>query len=240
MWRDADIDAVMSRTATRPIPRGNVARGDALAFGLILAGGAVALLALAANVTSAALLAFTIFFYVVVYTMWLKRSTPQNIVIGGAAGALPPAIGWAAVTGEVGLEPLTLFLIVFLWTPPHFWALSLLRVDDYARARVPMLPVVAGPDETRRQILLYSLVLAPVGLTPWLFGHAGAIYGVTAIILGAVMIAFAWRVHGVREGEGAARAARGLFSYSILYLFALFAVLLIERGLPAVPGHAAM
>jgi protoheme IX farnesyltransferase len=172
--------------------------------------------------------------------VWLKRRTPQNIVIGGAAGALPPMIGWAAVTGSVSLESFLLFLIIFLWTPPHFWALSLLRADDYARARVPMLPVVAGPDETRRQIMLYSLVLVPVGLTPWLFGHAGAIYAVTAIIAGAVMIAFAWRVNRVREGEGAARAARGLFSYSILYLFTLFAVLLIERGLPGAPGPAAM
>jgi protoheme IX farnesyltransferase len=172
--------------------------------------------------------------------VWLKRRTPQNIVIGGAAGALPPMIGWAAVTGSVSLEPFLLFLIIFLWTPPHFWALSLLRADDYARARVPMLPVVAGLDETRRQIMLYSLVLAPVGLTPWLFGNAGAIYGVTAIIAGAVMIAFAWRVLSVREGEGAARAARGLFSYSILYLFTLFAMLLIERGWPGAPGHPAM
>jgi protoheme IX farnesyltransferase len=200
----------------------------------------VVVLALLVSWTAAALLAFTIFFYVVIYTVWLKRRTPQNIVIGGAAGALPPMIGWAAVTGSISLEPFLLFLIIFLWTPPHFWALSLLRVDDYARARVPMLPVVAGPDETRRQIMLYSLVLVPAGLTPWLFGNAGAFYAVTAIIAGAIMIAFAWRVSSVREGEGAARAARGLFSYSILYLFVLFAVLLIERGLPGVPGHAAM
>src|SRR5215510_1661934 len=167
MWRDADIDAVMVRTAERPIPRGNLARGDALAFGLILAGGAVAILALAANLTSAALLAFTILFYVVVYTMWLKRRTPQNIVIGGAAGALPPAIGWAAATGHVGLEPLILFLIVFLWTPPHFWALALNRADEYARAGVPMLPVVAGRAATTRQMLVYSIFLAPVSLLPW-------------------------------------------------------------------------
>jgi protoheme IX farnesyltransferase len=240
MWYDADIDAIMTRTASRPIPSGRVTPGEAAGFGLTLGGFSVVVLALLVSWTAAALLAFTIFFYVVIYTVWLKRRTPQNIVIGGAAGALPPMIGWAAVTGGVSLESFLLFLIIFLWTPPHFWALSLLRTDDYARARVPMLPVVAGPDETRRQILLYSIVLAPAGLTPWLFGHAGAIYGVTAIILGAVMVAFAWRVHGVREGEGAARAARGLFSYSILYLFALFAVLLIERGLPAVPGHAAM
>jgi heme o synthase len=239
MWYDADIDAVMTRTAGRPIPSRRVTPGEAAGFGLTLGGFSVGVLALLVSWTAAALLAFTIFFYVVIYTVWLKRRTPQNIVIGGAAGALPPMIGWAAVTGSVSLEPFLLFLIIFLWTPPHFWALSLLRADDYARARVPMLPVVAGLDETRRQILLYSLVLAPVGLTPWLFGHAGAIYAVTAIIAGAFMIAFAWRVNGVREGEGAARAARGLFSYSILYLFALFAVLLIERGLSALLVHAA-
>ena len=240
MWYDADIDAIMTRTAGRPIPSRRVTPGEAAGFGLTLGGFSVGVLALLVSWTAAALLAFTIFFYVAVYTMWLKRVTPQNIVIGGAAGALPPMIGWAAVTGGLSLEPLLLFAIIFLWTPPHFWALSLLRTDDYARARVPMLPVVAGPDETRRQILLYSLVLAPVGLTPWLFGQAGVVYGVTAIIAGAVMIAFAWRVNSVREGEGAARAARGLFSYSILYLFTLFAVLLIERGLPGAPGPAAM
>jgi heme o synthase len=239
MWYDADIDAVMTRTASRPIPSRRVMPGEAAGFGLTLGGFSVGVLALLVSWTAAALLAFTIFFYVVIYTVWLKRRTPQNIVIGGAAGALPPMIGWAAVTGNIALEPFLLFLIIFLWTPPHFWALSLLRVDDYARARVPMLPVVAGPDETRRQILLYSLVLAPVGLTPWLFGQAGVVYGVTAIIAGAVMIGFAWRVNVVREGEGAARAARGLFSYSILYLFALFAMLLIERGLPALLVHAA-
>jgi heme o synthase len=239
MWYDADIDAVMTRTASRPIPSRRVTPGEAAGFGLTLGGFSVGVLALLVSWTAAALLAFTIFFYVVIYTVWLKRRTPQNIVIGGAAGALPPMIGWAAVTGSVSLESFLLFLIIFLWTPPHFWALSLLRTDDYARARVPMLPVVAGPDETRRQILLYSLVLAPVGLTPWLFGHAGAIYAITAIIAGAVMIAFAWRVNGVREGEGAARAARSLFSYSIFYLFVLFAVLLIERALPALLVHAA-
>jgi protoheme IX farnesyltransferase len=240
MWYDADIDAVMTRTASRPIPSRRVTPGEAAGFGVTLGGFSVVVLALLVSWTAAALLAFTIFFYVVIYTVWLKRRTPQNIVIGGAAGALPPMIGWAAVTGSISLEPVLLFLIIFLWTPPHFWALSLLRADDYARARVPMLPVVAGPDETRRQIMLYSLVLAPVGLTPWLFGNAGAIYGATAIAAGAVMIAFAWRVNRAREGEAAARAARGLFSYSILYLFALFAVLLIERGLPGAPGHAAM
>src|SRR5262249_37396767 len=161
MWYEADIDAVMARTAGRPIPRGTVSRREALAFGLVLAVGAVAVLAFAVNVTAAALLAFAIFFYAVVYTMWLKRSTPQNIVIGGAAGALPPVIGWAAATGEIALEPLVLFLIVFLWTPPHFWSLSLNRTEEYARAGVPMLPVVAGRSETTRQILIYSILLFP-------------------------------------------------------------------------------
>src|SRR5277367_1954798 len=170
MWYDADIDAVMSRTAKRPIPRGKISRGEALAFGLVLGCGAVAVLAFALNVKAAALLAFAILFYVVVYTVWLKRRTPQNIVIGGAAGALPPTIGWAAVTGQVGLEPLILFLIIFLWTPPHFWALSLNCSDEYASAGVPMLPVVAGRTATTRQILIYSVLLVPISLVPWALG----------------------------------------------------------------------
>jgi heme o synthase len=240
MWYDADIDAIMTRTASRPIPSRRVTAGEAAGFGFTLGGFSVAVLALLVSWLAAALLAFTIFFYVVIYTIWLKRRTPQNIVIGGAAGALPPMIGWAAVTGSVSLEPFLLFLIIFLWTPPHFWALSLLRADDYARARVPMLPVVAGPQETRRQIVLYALLLAPAGLTPWLFGGAGVVYAVTAAVAGALMVALAWRVKRATAGEGEARAARGLFSYSILYLFTLFAVLLVERGLPALSGHAVM
>jgi protoheme IX farnesyltransferase len=228
MWYDADIDAVMSRTATRPIPRLRVAPGEALGFGITLAGFSTVLLGLLVSWLAAALLAFTIFFYVVIYTMWLKRSTPQNIVIGGAAGALPPVIGWAAVTGGVAVEPLVLFLIIFLWTPPHFWALSLIRADDYARAGVPMLPVVAGPQATRRHILGYSLLLAPLGAAPWLLGHAGIAYGVTALIAGALMVAFAWRVLTVTDGERAAVVARQLFAYSIVYLFVVFAALLIE------------
>ena len=228
MWRDADIDAVMVRTARRPIPRGDVSRGDALAFGLILAGGAVAILALAANLTSAALLAFTIFFYVVVYTMWLKRSTPQNIVIGGAAGALPPAIGWAAATGYVGLEPLILFLIVFLWTPPHFWALALNRADEYARAGVPMLPVVAGRAATTRQIVIYSILLAPVSLLPWTLGFAGAIYGIAAATAGILFVRLALRLR--QAGAFYRRAAYRLFGFSIVYLFVLFAALLADSG----------
>ena len=209
MWYDADIDAVMTRTASRPIPRGRIAPGEALAFGLMLAVGSVMVLGLLVSHLAAALLAFTIFFYVVVYTMWLKRSTPQNIVIGGAAGAFPPMIGWAAATGGIAVEPFLLFLIIFFWTPPHFWALSLLRADDYARAGVPMLPVVAGRDATRRQILLYSLLLLPVGAAPWLLGYAGAVYGVTALIAGAVMVALAWRLRSARDGKRGRARRRG-------------------------------
>src|SRR3954447_6605804 len=191
MWYDADIDAMMTRTVDRPVPAGRVKPGEALAFGLVLAGFSVVFLGLMINVLAAGLLAFTIFFYAVVYTMWLKRWTPQNIVIGGAAGASPPMIGWAAATGGIGLEAILLFLIIFFWTPPHFWALGLLRAGEYARAGVPMLPVVAGVAETRRQILLYSLVLAPVGVSPWLLGTAGLAYGVVAILGGAAMLGLA-------------------------------------------------
>jgi protoheme IX farnesyltransferase len=228
MWYDADIDAVMARTARRPIPRGRISRAEALAFGLVLAGSAVAVLALALNVKAAALLAFTIFFYVVVYTVWLKRSTPQNIVIGGAAGALPPVIGWAAATGEIGLEPLILFLIVFLWTPPHFWALSLNRAEEYARAGVPMLPVVTGTAKTTQQILIYSVLLVPTSMLPWALGFAGTIYGATAAISGAMFIALALRL--VRSSEADRRPAHRLFAFSIVYLFALFAALLINSS----------
>jgi len=235
MWYDADIDAVMRRTSNRPIPRGRIAPGEALAFGIVLAAFAVGVLGLLVSWLAAALLAFTIFFYVAVYTAWLKRSTPQNIVIGGAAGAFPPIIGWVAATGGISVEPCLLFLIIFFWTPPHFWALSLVRVDDYARARVPMLPVVAGPEETRRKILLYSIGLVPIGAAPWLLGYAQIIYGVSALLAGALMVAFAWRVHRERDAERAERAAHDLFAFSILYLFVLFAVLLVEGG---VIGHA--
>jgi len=228
MWYDADIDAVMTRTAGRPIPRGAVSRVEALAFGLILATGAVAVLALAINLTAAALLAFTIFFYVVVYTMWLKRSTPQNIVIGGAAGALPPMIGWAAASGEIALESFILFLIVFLWTPPHFWALSLNRAEEYARAGVPMLPVVAGRIETTRQILIYSILLFPVSLLPWALGFAGAIYGAAAAVSGATFVALA--VQLAKSKAFYRRPAHRLFAFSIFYLFLLFTALLAGNG----------
>ncbi|MGH6769012.1 MAG: heme o synthase [Xanthobacteraceae bacterium] len=228
MWYDADIDALMTRTSARPIPRRRIAPGEALGFGVTLSGFSIVVLGLLVSWLAAALLAFTIFFYVVIYTMWLKRTTPQNIVIGGAAGAFPPVIGWAAVTGSISIEPVLLFLIVFFWTPPHFWALSLIRADDYARAKVPMLPVVAGAAETRRQILIYSLLLVPVGAAPWLLGYAGAVYGATALLAGGLMVAFAWRLRRPADGDKAAGAARQMFAYSILYLFVLFAVLLIE------------
>jgi protoheme IX farnesyltransferase len=239
MWFDADIDALMARTSRRPIPSGRIAPGEALAFGMTLATGSVVVLGLLVSWLAAALLAFTIFFYIVVYTMWLKRVTPQNIVIGGAAGAVPPVIGWAAATGSIGIEPILLFLLVFFWTPPHFWALSLNRTQDYARARIPMLPVVAGAAETRRQILLYSLSLLPVGAAPWLLGYADAIYGATALMAGGVMVVLAWRLWAEGSGQRAARLAKRLFGFSILYLFVLFAVILIEGVLAGLLGHAA-
>jgi len=228
MWYDADVDALMTRTARRPVPMGRVHPGEALAFGLTLGSFSIVVLGLLVNWVAAALLAFTIFFYVVIYTIWLKRSTPQNIVIGGAAGAFPPMIGWAAVTGSLSLEPVLLFLIIFFWTPPHFWALALYRTEDYARARIPMLPVVSGDATTRRQIMLYTLVLVPLGVAPWAFGYTGALYGVTALVTGAIMVMLAWQVF--REIRPAERASRNLFAFSILYLFLLFAVLLVERG----------
>jgi protoheme IX farnesyltransferase len=228
MWWDADIDARMTRTMRRPIPAGRVTRGEALAFGLVLSAGSVLLLGLFVGWLAAALLAFTIFFYAVVYSMWLKRSTPQNIVIGGAAGAFPPMIGWAAVTGSIGLESVVLFLIIFFWTPPHFWALALLKKDDYARAGIPMLPNVAGDGETRKQILIYSFILAPLGVAPALLGFAGAVYGVAAAGLGVAFLAFAFDIYRRKGGAAADSAARRLFAFSILYLFLLFAILLVE------------
>jgi heme o synthase len=236
MWYDADIDAVMRRTSQRPIPAGRVLPQEALAFGVTLASGSIAVLGLVANWLAASLLAFTIFFYVVVYTMRLKRATPQNIVIGGAAGALPPVIGWAAATGTISLESVLLFLIIFFWTPPHFWALSLWRAEEYARAGIPMLPVVAGRAETRRQILLYSIVLAPVGASPWLLGYSGAFYGVTASVAGAAMIAHAVRIIAAGDRVEGVLAAKRLFGVSIVYLFVLFAALLIDHWLGG-PGR---
>ena len=236
MWYDADIDARMARTAGRPIPRGRVSPGEAAGFGFTLAGFSVAALGLLVNWVAASLLAFTIFFYVAIYTIWLKRSTPQNIVIGGAAGALPPMIGWAAATGGTAIEPILLFLIIFFWTPPHFWALSLYRTEDYARAGIPMLPVVAGERETRRQILLYTFIVAPLGAAPWFLGYAGPLYGGVALAAGGAMLALALRVHAERGGHA---ACKQLFGFSILYLFVLFAMLLVDRASGGLIGHMA-
>jgi protoheme IX farnesyltransferase len=228
MWYDADIDAVMARTAMRPIPRGKVSKVEALVFGFVLGVIAVTALALATNLVAATLLACTILFYVVVYTAWLKRATSQNIVIGGVAGALPPVIGWAAATGQTGLEPLALFLIIFLWTPPHFWALALNRSDDYSRAGVPMLPVVAGRAATTRQILIYSGLLVLASELPWALGFAGPIYGVLIASCGAAFLLFAFELH--RNAETDRRTAHRLFVFSISYLFLLFAALLVDHG----------
>ena len=229
MWYDADIDAVMARTAGRPIPSGRVTPGEALGFGLVLAAFSVATLGLLVNWLAAALLAFTIFFYAVVYTMWLKRWTSQNIVIGGAAGAFPPMIGWAAKTGGVEFEPILLFLIIFFWTPPHFWALALSRAHEYARAGVPMLPVTAGELVTRKQILFYTVLLAPLGTTPFFLGRAGILYGFVSIAAGVVMLFLAGRVLWPGP-KGSHPAGRRLFAFSILYLFLLFAALLVEQS----------
>jgi protoheme IX farnesyltransferase len=235
MWYDADIDALMTRTACRPIPRGRVPPRDALALGLTLATGSVVALGLLASVPAALLLAFTIFFYVVVYTMWLKRSTPQSIVIGGASGAFPPMIAWIAATGGISTEPVLLFLIIFLWTPPHFWALSLYRCGDYGRAGIPVLPAVAGKVETKRQIRIYTGLLAPTAILLWPLGYADEIYGAVAAAAGAIMIGLALRLRPAEDGRE--RRAKHLFAFSILYLFLLFAALLLSAGMG--PGQYA-
>ncbi|ODT83403.1 MAG: protoheme IX farnesyltransferase [Pelagibacterium sp. SCN 64-44] len=229
MWYDADIDAVMSRTQNRPIPAGRMTGGEALAFGLILSVFSVTLLGLATNWVAGAFLAFTIFFYAVIYTMWLKRSTPQNIVIGGAAGAFPPMVGWAAVTGTLSWESFALFLIILLWTPPHFWALALYKQGDYGAANIPMMPNVAGEASTKRQIFVYSVVLAVSSLLPVWLGFAGWIYGAVAVITG---LSFAWlslRLLRAPSGAEMRRTARSLFTYSLSYLFVLFLALLTDN-----------
>lgn len=255
MAYESDVDALMTRTANRPIPRGRITQAEAAAFGLTLAFFSVMTLGILVNWVAGALLAFTIFFYAVIYTMLLKRWTAQNIVIGGAAGALPPVVAWAAATGSLSVEPILLFMIIFFWTPPHFWALSLYVTTDYAKAGVPMLPVVKGAKETRKQILIYSLILIPICLSPVLTGLGGPIYLAVAALGGAVFLVLAWRVFASKAGDAAdprvtdralyevdedehaagAKAARNLFAFSILYLFALFAALLGEAvaGVPA-------
>ena len=231
MWYDRDIDAVMSRTQRRPLPTGRIQPSEALGFGVVLAAGSVILMGLAVNPVAAGLLALTIGFYVFVYTMWLKRRTPQNIVIGGAAGAFPPLIGWAAVTGDIGLPSLALFGLIFFWTPPHFWALALFRSGDYARAGVPMLPVVAGPRETKKQMILYTLVLWPCALAPYLLGLAGWVYLGAALALSAGFTGMALKVwHDETD-----RSPKRMFGFSILYLFLLFALMILDRA-PQVAG----
>ena len=231
MWWDADIDALMTRTAKRPIPDGRIRPDEALTFGIVLSVGSVLILGLASNWLAAGLLAFTIVFYAVIYSMWLKRATAQNIVIGGAAGALPPVVGQAAVTGHVGIESLILFAIIFIWTPPHFWALALVKSGEYARAGIPMMPNVAGPDSTRRQIVWYTLLLAPLGLAPVVFGFGGWLYALVGVLGGLGMLAGSVQVFRQRQGEPERKAAMGLFAFSILYLFLLFSALLAEQGL---------
>ena len=233
-WYDRDIDAVMHRTSRRPVPTGKIAPGEALGFGVVLSAASVMLLGLATNAMAAAWLSLSIGFYVFVYTMWLKRRTPQNIVIGGAAGAFPPIVGWVAVTGHVSAMPLLLFAIVFLWTPPHFWALSLYACKDYARAGVPMLPVVAGARHTRLQILVYTLVLLPVSVLPWAFGLAGSVYGLTALALGLGFLASAVLVWQDKQDEFGVSLthdapARAAFRYSLAYLALLFAAVAVDH-----------
>ncbi len=225
MWYERDIDSLMQRTKNRPLPQGRMQSAEALAFGVVLSILAIGLMGLAVNWTAAALLAFASFFYVFVYTIWLKRRTPQNIVIGGAAGAFPPMIGWAAVTGHVSVESIMLFSLIFFWTPPHFWALALFKNEDYRRAGVPMLPVVAGGRETKKQIMVYSLILIPFVLAPYFLGMAGTVYLTGAVLLHALFILSACRVWK----DETYRAARVMFGYSIFYLFALFALMMGDK-----------
>jgi protoheme IX farnesyltransferase len=228
MWYDRDIDAVMRRSAVRPLPAGRMLPGEALGFGVVLAVGSVTVMGLALNWVAAELLALTIGFYVFVYTIWLKRRTPQNIVIGGAAGALPPMVGWAAASGDIGWGAVALFAIIFLWTPPHFWALSLYRAGEYEAAGIPMLPVVAGPRETKRQMLLYTLTLWPATLAPWLLGLAGPLYAFCAVLLSVAFTGSAVRVWR-DDSDRAERSARQMFHYSLFYLALIFTVLLLDR-----------
>ncbi|WP_297490122.1 heme o synthase [Acidocella sp.] len=234
MWYDADIDAIMRRTTSRPIPAGKIEASAVLGYGIVLAVASVLLLAMATNLTAAAVLAFSIFYYAVIYTMWLKRRTPQNIVIGGGAGAFPAVIGWAAVTGHIGLLPVLLFAIVFFWTPPHFWSLSLYAATDYEKAGVPMLPVVKGAKHTRLNVLVYALLLLPVSVAPWVLGLTGRIYGFTALALSLAFAVLCWRVYADdQDAAGVSRTkdkpARTAFKFSLLYLFILFAACAVDR-----------
>lgn len=229
MWYDADIDAIMTRTATRPVPAGRVTPHEALAFGLVLSVFSVGILGLAVNWFAASLLAFTIFFYAVVYTMWLKRSTPQNIVIGGAAGAFPPMVGWACVTGGVALDSVIMFMIIFLWTPAHFWALALFKMRDYGSVGVPMMPNVAGEASTKNQIIAYAVLTAVVAVAPTFTGLAGLGYGIFAAVLGAIFVYCSIAVRQMPDGDEKMVPAKKMFAYSIFYLFAIFSALLLDR-----------
>jgi protoheme IX farnesyltransferase len=239
MWWEADIDAQMKRTAKRPLPGGRLRRTDARDFGVALSVASVLVMGLAVNWLAAALLAASILYYAVIYTIWLKPRTPQNIVIGGGAGAFPPLIGWVAVTNDITLMPVLLFAIIFMWTPPHFWALALFVKTDYAKAGIPMLPVVAGETSTRRQILVYAAILLPVSLAPWWISGTGAIYGVAALVLSGLFFALTLPVAFRRSGEGdTMRPEKRLFGYSVIYLFALFAALVADRLLLGQGGLA--
>ena len=238
MWYDADIDILMGRTAKRPIPSGRISADTTLAFGMFLSVFSVATLGLLVNWLSAGLLAFTIFFYAVVYTMWLKRSTPQNIVIGGAAGAFPPIIGWACVTNSISLESIVLFAIIFLWTPAHFWALALFKSEDYGRAGIPMLPNVAGERTTKHQIVLYAVLTAICGVVPTVMGFAGMVYGVFAAILGAVFVWYAVQVWRMPDGDSKMVPAKKMFAYSLVYLFCIFTALMVGALVTKFTGMA--
>ena len=233
MWYDSDIDALMTRTSTRPIPAKRIGRDETLAFGLTLSALSVGTLGLVSNWLAAGLLAFTIFFYVVIYTMWLKRTTPQNIVIGGAAGAFPPIIGWAAATDTIGIESVAMFAIIFIWTPPHFWALALFKSAEFERAGLPMMPNVKGVARTRLEILLYSAVLLPTGMLPWIMGFDSWIYGIISFVSGALMLWLSWRVYRPDPAAKPEKAEKQLFAFSILYLFLLFAVIVAEHSFGA-------
>ena len=228
MWYDADIDAIMKRTKKRPIPAGKLTGGEVLIFGLVLSALSVLTMGIFINWFSAAFLAFTIFFYVVIYTMWLKRSTPQNIVIGGAAGAFPPMIGWAAATGTISIESVVLFLIIFMWTPPHFWALSLFVTTDYGAAHIPMMPNVKGERSTKNQIFVYAILMALCGIAPYFIGFAGMTYGALSTILGVIFVYHSYQLWKTENREETVARAKKLFFFSLFYLAALFAVLLIE------------
>lgn len=224
-WYDRDIDAIMTRTKNRPIPAGRVAPAEAIGFGVVISVLSVLLLSLSSNLLAGGLLAFTIFFYAVIYTIWLKRATPQNIVIGGAAGALPPMVGWASVTGNISAESIALFVLIFVWTPPHFWALALVKNEDYTKAGIPMLPVVAGPDETRKQIVIYAVLLVIAGFVPVMLGMAGAGYAILAGIMGGLFFIFSLQLYLQKTNIQAWR----LFKFSIIYLFVMFAGLIVNR-----------